>query len=75
MNVLRFNDEFDDLIEEPISYWKTSDDIPQNIKDFIIETSNSISIFDDSFFFLPAYRNLVRFIDRALLSYGLSVEV
>ena len=30
---------------------------------------------DDSFFFLPAYRNLVRFIDRALLSYGLSVEV
>lgn len=47
MNVLRFNDEFDDLIEEPISYWKTSDDIPQNIKDFIIETSNSISIFDE----------------------------
>lgn len=30
---------------------------------------------DDSFFFLPAYRNLIRFIDRALLSYGLSVEV
>lgn len=29
---------------------------------------------DDSFFFLPAYRNLVRFIDQALLSYGLSVE-
>ncbi len=25
---------------------------------------------DDSFFFLPAYRNLVRFIDRALQSYG-----
>lgn len=30
---------------------------------------------DDSFFFLPAYRNLVRFIDQALLSYGLPVEV
>lgn len=30
---------------------------------------------DDSFFFLPAYRNLVRFIDRALASYGLSTEV
>ena len=44
---LIFNDEFNDLIEEPISYWKTSDDIPQNIKDFIIETSNSISIFDE----------------------------
>lgn len=28
---------------------------------------------DDSFFFLPAYRNLVRFIDRALESYGLVV--
>jgi len=25
---------------------------------------------DDSFFFLPSYRNLVRFIDRALESYG-----
>ena len=30
---------------------------------------------DDSFFFLPAYRNLVRFIDSALASYGLSTEV
>ena len=30
---------------------------------------------DDSFFFLPAYRNLVRFIDKALASYGLSTEV
>ena len=28
---------------------------------------------DDSFFFLPAYRNLVRFIDQALESYGLSI--
>jgi CTP:phosphocholine cytidylyltransferase-like protein/thiamine kinase-like enzyme len=27
---------------------------------------------DDSFFFLPAYRNLVRFIDRALESYGVA---
>ena len=47
MKVLMFNDEFNDLIEEPISYWKTSDDIPQNIKDFIIEKSNSIPIFDE----------------------------
>lgn len=45
---LIFNDSFDDLIEEPISYWKTSDDIPQNIKDFIIVTSNLISIFDEN---------------------------
>ena len=28
---------------------------------------------DDSFFFLPSYRNLVRFIDPALESYGLEV--
>lgn len=28
---------------------------------------------DDSFFFLPAYRNLVRFIDLALESYGLPI--
>ena len=28
---------------------------------------------DDSFFFLPSYRNLVRFIDRALESYGIDV--
>lgn len=28
---------------------------------------------DDGFFFLPAYRNLVRFIDKALESYGLSI--
>lgn len=47
MNILKFNDKFDDLIEEPISYWKTSLDIPKNIKDFIIETSNSIPIFDE----------------------------
>ena len=26
---------------------------------------------DDSFFFLPSYRNLVRFVDKALNSYGI----
>lgn len=46
MNILKFNDKFDGLIEEPISYWKTVDDIPQNIKNFIIETSDSLPIFD-----------------------------
>ncbi|MCR5667107.1 MAG: phosphotransferase [Eubacterium sp.] len=29
---------------------------------------------DDSFFFLPAYRNLIRFIDQALESYGLDAN-
>ena len=48
MNTLRFNDKFDELIEEPISYWKTLDDVSQNVKDFINETSNSIPIYDES---------------------------
>ena len=26
---------------------------------------------DDSFFFLPSYRNLIRFIDKAMESYGI----
>ena len=29
---------------------------------------------DDSFFFLPSYRNLVRFLDAALKSYGILFE-
>lgn len=45
---LIFNDAFDDLIEEPISYWKASDDILQNINGFIIETFNSIPIFNEN---------------------------
>lgn len=42
-----FNDKFDNLIEEPISYWKTLDDIPENVRNFFIEKSNSIPIFDE----------------------------
>ena len=48
MMELRFNDEFNGIIEVPINCWKTFDDIPQKIKDFITETSNSIPIFDES---------------------------
>ena len=48
MNALKFNDKFDDIIEEPMNYWKTLDDVPQNIKEFIRETSNSIPIYDES---------------------------
>lgn len=48
MNVLKYNDKFDSLIEEPMSYWKTLDNVPQNIKDFINETSNLIPIYDKS---------------------------
>ena len=48
MNALRFNDKFDGFIEEPLIYWKTLNDIPQNIKEFITEKSNSIPIYDES---------------------------
>ncbi len=48
MNTLRFNDKFDDIIEEPTSYWKSMDDIPQNIKDFINITSDSIPLFNEN---------------------------
>lgn len=48
MNALKFNDKFDGFIEEPMNYWKTLDEVPQNIKDFINETSNSIPIYDES---------------------------
>lgn len=47
MNSLKFNDKFDNIIEEPTNYWKTVDDIPQNIKDFINKTSDSIPFYDD----------------------------
>ena len=48
MNVLKFNDTFDGLIEEPIGYWKTPEDIPQHIKNFVNEISNSLPLFDDT---------------------------
>lgn len=35
------------MIEEPISYWKKTEDIPQNIKNFIIENSDSIPLYDE----------------------------
>lgn len=48
MNSLKFNDKFDGIIEEPISYWKTQDDIPQNIREFINKTSDSIPLFKEN---------------------------
>ncbi len=47
MNALKFNDKFDEIIEEPIEYWKTIDDIPQKIKDFINKTSDTIPFYDE----------------------------
>lgn len=44
MNALRFNDKFDDIVEEPISYWKTTEDIPKHIIEFINKTSDSIPL-------------------------------
>ncbi len=48
MNALKFNEKFDDIIEEPTSYWKTIDDIPHNIKDFINTKSDSIPLFNEN---------------------------
>lgn len=48
MNSLKFNDKFDSIIEEPTNYWKTLDDIPQNIKDFINKTSDSIPFYNEN---------------------------
>ena len=47
MITLKFNDEFNSVIEEPISCWKKTEDIPQNIKNFIIENSDSIPLYDE----------------------------
>lgn len=44
MNVLRFNDKFDDIIEEPTSYWKTIEEVPEHIIEFINKTSDSIPL-------------------------------
>ena len=40
-------DEFtNNIVEEPINYWKTIDDVPKYIKDFIINTVSSRVIYD-----------------------------
>lgn len=45
---LKFNEYFDELIEEPISYWKTVDDIPKAIKEFITTTSDSRILYNET---------------------------
>ena len=57
MNSLKLNDKFDNIIEEPTNYWKTVDDIPQNIKDFINKTSDSIPFYneDDNTYYCPLH--------------------
>lgn len=57
MNSLKFNDKFDSILEEPTSYWKTIDDIPQNIKDFINKTSDSIPFYteDNNTYYCPLH--------------------
>lgn len=44
---LKFNDSFDDFIES-IDYWKSVDEIPSKIKDFITTTSDSRIIYDEN---------------------------
>jgi len=45
---LMFNDNFSKIIEEPINYWKTMENVPQNIKNFIKETSNKMPLYDEN---------------------------
>lgn len=48
MGQLIFNDEFDNIVNEPLSYWKTSDDIPKNIRSYILDEVSKLWLIDDS---------------------------
>ncbi len=47
MGQIIFDDDFKNLKEEPINYWKNKDDIPQNIKKFISEISSNNVFYDE----------------------------
>lgn len=61
INELKFNDNLDSLIEEPINYWKTYTDIPQNIINFINDVSCSIPIFNKNKFYCSVCLNEINF--------------
>jgi len=44
---LSFDETFENIIEKPINYWKTIDDIPEKIKRFISKTSDLQIIFEE----------------------------
>ena len=45
---LMFDEFTNDIIEEPIKYWKTMDDVPEHIKEFILNTTSSRVIYDSN---------------------------
>lgn len=45
---LMFDELTNSIVEESIRYWKTMDDVPEHIKDFILNTSGSRVIYDSN---------------------------
>lgn len=45
---LMFDELTNDIVEEPIRYWKTMDDVPEYIKSFILDTVSTRVIYDSS---------------------------
>lgn len=44
---LSFDENFENIIEKPINYWKNIDDAPEKIKKFINKTSDSRIVFEE----------------------------
>ena len=45
---LMFDEFTNDIIEESIKYWKVMDDVPEHIKEFILNTTSSRVIYDSN---------------------------
>lgn len=45
---LMFDELTNHIVEEPIKYWKTMEDVPEHIKEFILNTSSSRVIYDSN---------------------------
>ena len=45
---LMFDEFTNDVVEEPIRYWKTMSDVPEYIKEFILNTTSSRVIYDST---------------------------
>lgn len=45
---LMFDEFTNDIIEESIKYWKAMDDVPEHIKEFILNTTSSRVIYDSN---------------------------
>ena len=45
---LMFDEFTNNIVEEPLKYWKTMDNVPKHIKDFILNTISSRIIYDSN---------------------------